>query len=95
DGLFAARRPFWAWQSGCGLYVGSMFVLGTLEGTDPGLLFRGDAAATWLYGLRWIAGAAMLGASWAWLARARAASVCRQAPPVPSEAAEIPYEEAA
>lgn len=93
--VFSARLPFWAWQGGCAVYVGSMFVLGSLEGADPGLLFRGDPAVTWLYGLRWIAGAAMFTASWAWLAATRQRGARARAFPVDVDPTHEIFEEAA
>ncbi|HEX6200819.1 MAG TPA: hypothetical protein VF150_11175, partial [Thermoanaerobaculia bacterium] len=69
EAVLAGRRPFALWHGGCLLYVAAMLVLGTLEGGDPGVVIRGDAAGTLLYAVRWAAGAAMLAASGEWLGR--------------------------
>ncbi|MDB6115337.1 MAG: hypothetical protein JWQ62_2282 [Lacunisphaera sp.] len=58
---------FWLWQSACALHVGALFWLGWREGADPALLYVRGGVADWCYGLRLLAGAAMLLASFAWL----------------------------
>lgn len=65
--LFSGRGTFWLWQGGCLLMVGSLLVLGGLEGEDPGLLFRANLAVETLYALRWVGGLGMTGASASWL----------------------------
>jgi cytochrome c oxidase cbb3-type subunit 1 len=66
-GALAAPLPFWAWQGGCATMVVVLFVVGTAEGLDPGLLLRpASTAVTLAYAARWAAGLAMLGAAIAW-----------------------------
>jgi cytochrome c oxidase cbb3-type subunit 1 len=65
--VFARRLPFALWHGGCLLYVVSMTVAGHLEGGDPALLFTTPPLLRALYAGRWLAGAAMLAASVAWL----------------------------
>lgn len=65
--LFSGRGAFWLWQGGCLVLVGSLLVVGVLEGEDPGLLFRPSPLVDGLYGLRLVGGLAMMGASLQWL----------------------------
>jgi cytochrome c oxidase cbb3-type subunit 1 len=65
--LFAPRRAFLLWQSGCALFVVTMMCLGTIEGLSDGIAFRPAPLVSSLYAARWVAGAAMLFASAVWL----------------------------
>ncbi len=65
--LFADRRGFILWQVGCLILVGSLLVLGSLEGASPGLMFRAVPAVTVLYAVRWLGGCMMMVASFHWL----------------------------
>jgi len=65
--VFARPIPFALWQGGCLVYVLAMSVAGTLEGGDPALLYATPPPLAALYAARWVAGAAMLAASVAWL----------------------------
>jgi len=67
--------PFTLWQAGCALQLLALTAAGWIESGDPGATWRSAAelsAISWLYLLRWLGGAAMLAASIAWLAAARA-----------------------
>ncbi len=68
--VFAGTAAYVAWQGGLLVMVVVLTVLGTLEGTEPGLLQQGGALVPAAYGLRWLAGAAMAGASLHWLGKA-------------------------
>lgn len=70
--LFADRGSFILWHGGSLLLVVALLVLGTIEGTSPGILFRPSPAVELLYLLRLVGGAAMALASWRWLAGALA-----------------------
>lgn len=61
------RATFWLWQGGTAAHVAALAALGALEAADPALLLRGGATVTALFALRWLAGAAMLGAALRWL----------------------------
>ncbi len=69
--LAPARAPhpagFWLWQLGCALHVGVLLWLGWIEGADPSVLYLRGGVADVCYGLRLLAGAAMLVASIDWL----------------------------
>ncbi|HEX4956491.1 MAG TPA: hypothetical protein VF017_24145 [Thermoanaerobaculia bacterium] len=62
-----APRPFQLWNAGLALMIVALGTAGALEGADPGLGAQGGTALTVAYTLRWLAGAAMLAASWRWL----------------------------
>lgn len=49
-----------------------MATAGALEAVDPGVAFRGEPSILALYGVRTLAGAAMLAAAVRWAARAAA-----------------------
>ncbi|MCB1035861.1 MAG: hypothetical protein KDD47_18720 [Acidobacteria bacterium] len=70
--VFARASAFLAWNGGLSVMIVVLTLLGTLEGLEPGLLHRGGAVVPTVYGLRWIAGAAMLAASGHWLRKALA-----------------------
>jgi cytochrome c oxidase cbb3-type subunit 1 len=65
--LLARRLPFALWHGGCLVYVVAMTAAGQLEGGEPALLYTTPPALQALYAARWLAGAAMLAASLAWL----------------------------
>lgn len=68
--LGPARAPraagFWLWQLGCALHVGVLLWLGWREGMTPELLYVRGGIADVCYGLRLLAGGAMLIASIGW-----------------------------
>jgi cytochrome c oxidase cbb3-type subunit 1 len=64
-------KPFWIWQSACVLHVLSMFGAGAIEASNPGVLFGPSTGIDLLYGLRLLAGLAMLDASVRWLRAVR------------------------
>lgn len=69
--LAPARAPasssFWLWQVGCALQVGALAWLGWHEADAPTLLQASGGLADICYGLRLVAGVAMLAASAHWL----------------------------
>ena len=58
---------FWLWQAGCVLHIGALAWLGWKEAAAPTLLYARGGVADLCYGLRLVAGAAMLLASIDWL----------------------------
>lgn len=58
---------FWLWQGACALHIGALLWLGWREGAEPAVLYVRGGVADWCYGLRFLAGAAMLAASLDWL----------------------------
>ena len=60
-------RSFWLWQLGCGAHVGALLWLGWQEAMTPTLLQVRGGVADVCYGLRLLAGLAMLAASINWL----------------------------
>ena len=64
-------RPFVIWQAGCTLHVASLFGAGAIEAVHPGVLFGPSFRIDLLYGLRVLAGLAMLDASFRWLRAVR------------------------
>ncbi|MCP3962636.1 MAG: hypothetical protein GY719_32760 [bacterium] len=68
--LFAGRPAFYLWHAGCLVLVVSLLVLGTIEGTHPGIMFRFGSTVAMLYAVRWLGGAMMALASYRWLAAA-------------------------
>lgn len=79
--LLATRRPFALWHAGCALHVVALLALGTIESAESGVMFRADAVVQSLYGLRWVAGLAMLWASISWLSAASRALHAAEARP--------------
>ena len=73
-GALGDSKPFWIWQAGCMLHVLSMFGAGACEAVNPGVLFGPSTAINLLYGLRILAGLAMLDASVRWLRAVRRAT---------------------
>jgi cytochrome c oxidase cbb3-type subunit 1 len=69
-GVLGDRVAFWLWNAGNAVHVTVLAFAGLLEGADPGIVFRGDPSIALLYGMRALAGAAMLAAVVRWLARA-------------------------
>jgi cytochrome c oxidase cbb3-type subunit 1 len=69
-GLLADRAGFVLWHAGNAAHVAALAAAGALEATDPGIVFRGDPAITFLYSVRAAAGAAMLLAAVRWTGRA-------------------------
>ncbi len=65
--IFEAPRAFIAWHGGGLAQVVVLTTLGVLEGEDPGLVPRGGWPVILAYGLRWLAGAWLVTASWHWL----------------------------
>jgi cytochrome c oxidase cbb3-type subunit 1 len=69
--LAPARAPaptsFWLWQLGCAVHVGVLLWLGWHEAETPTLLQAHGGLADVCYGLRLVAGLAMLAASIHWL----------------------------
>ena len=69
--LSPARAPaawsFWVWQLGCATHIGALLWLGWQESVTPTLLQAQGGVADVCYGLRWLAGLAMLAASISWL----------------------------
>jgi cytochrome c oxidase cbb3-type subunit 1 len=61
------RWSFWLWQAACALHIGSLLWLGWAEGNDASILYVRGGLADVCYGLRFLAGLAMLAASIAWL----------------------------
>jgi cytochrome c oxidase cbb3-type subunit 1 len=66
-GRRAPRSVAWLWQGGCAVYVVSMMVLGWVETTRLGELYRSEAWTQALLGVRLGAGVAMAAASVRWL----------------------------
>jgi len=60
-------RSFWLWQAGCALHVAALLWIGWREGVEPGVLYVRGGVADICYGLRLLAGMAMLAASMHWL----------------------------
>jgi cytochrome c oxidase cbb3-type subunit 1 len=65
--VLAAPVPFWMWQSGCVLLVGSLAWAGLRESSFPGGQAIGDIVVQRLYLARWAAGLSMTLASTIWL----------------------------
>lgn len=93
------RRAFWLWQAGCAGQIVALMTLGILEGLDPLLLWRQAVPSTFLvplstvdalYTLRWLAGFAMLWASWRWLWGVSKGPGTLASPALASPALEIP-----
>lgn len=63
-----SRRSFWLWQAGCAVHIGALLWVGWREGAEPSVLYLRGGVADACYGLRWLAGLAMLAASIEWLA---------------------------
>jgi cytochrome c oxidase cbb3-type subunit 1 len=61
------RAGFLAWNGGAALMIAALVAVGVLEARAPGTLFRPDAVVDALYGVRAVAGVAMLLASVGWL----------------------------
>ena len=62
-----SRWSAWTWQLAGAVHVGALLWLGWREAAEPGLLYVRGGVADWCYGLRFVAGAAMLAASIDWL----------------------------
>jgi cytochrome c oxidase cbb3-type subunit 1 len=69
-GALDDRAAFFLWHAGNVAQVAALVAAGALEAGDPGVVFRGDPAIAVLYGVRAVAGAAMLVAAVRWAARA-------------------------
>ncbi|HET7537530.1 MAG TPA: hypothetical protein VFJ90_13815, partial [Candidatus Didemnitutus sp.] len=61
------RWSFWLWQVACVTQIAALSWLGWREGVEPGVLYVKGGVADWCYGLRFVAGVAMLAASLDWL----------------------------
>ena len=61
------RWSFWLWQATCAVHIGALLWLGWAEGNDAAILYVRGGLADLCYGLRFLAGIAMLAASIAWL----------------------------
>jgi cytochrome c oxidase cbb3-type subunit 1 len=66
-GLGSDRAWFLAWNGGVLVMIAALVAVGVLEARAPGTLFRPDALVDALYGVRAIAGVAMLLAPLRWL----------------------------
>lgn len=64
--LWSGRTPFTLWHAGLALQVVALALLGAWESADPAVLLRGGTAVETMFGLRWLGGAAMLGAAALW-----------------------------
>lgn len=64
--LWSGRAPFALWHAGLTLQVVSLALLGAWESADPAALLRGGTAVEAMLGVRWLGGAAMLGAAAIW-----------------------------
>lgn len=73
-GALGDPKAFRIWQAGCILHVLSMFGAGAFEAVNPGVLFGPSTVINLLYGLRLLAGLAMLDASVRWLRAVRRAT---------------------
>lgn len=69
-GVLADRPSFHLWNLGNGTQVLALAAAGALEAGDPGVVFRGAPAITFLYAVRALAGSAMLAAACRWTALA-------------------------
>lgn len=70
SGAFRHRGAFWLWQTGCGLHVALLLVLGCFEADRFADLVGSETWTQWIYGGRLIAGLAMASASVLWLKEA-------------------------
>jgi len=61
-----SARGFWPWQAGNAVQVVILTALGWVESADPAALFLGEASTQAAYGIRLVAGVAMLLASIGW-----------------------------
>jgi cytochrome c oxidase cbb3-type subunit 1 len=68
-GVLGDRSAFIHWNAGNATHVAALIAVGALEAHDPGILFRGDPWITALYGVRAVAGAAMVFAAARWITR--------------------------
>ena len=68
--LFADRPSFALWHGGLLLQLVVLTVLGAAEAAQPDLLFGANTGVQAAYGLRWLAGLAMLAGSTLWLRQA-------------------------
>ncbi len=85
-GLFRERTAWMLWHGGTVLMVVALIAVGALEAIHPDILFTEQPTVGWLYALRWVGGAAMLAASWRWLAAALAARSAAHSATVDSSA---------
>ena len=69
-GVLGDRSAFLHWNAGNVIHVAALAAAGALEAVDPGIVFRDDPWITTLYGLRTLAGAAMVLAAIRWIRRA-------------------------
>jgi cytochrome c oxidase cbb3-type subunit 1 len=69
-GVLGDRSAFLHWNAGNAVHVAALVAAGLLEAQDPGIVFRGDPWITVLYGVRAVAGAAMVFAAARWITRA-------------------------
>lgn len=65
--FFVGTWAFRCWHGGLAIQLLALFALGTFEGFDPGLIPRGAALGTWLYGVRLVGGLLMFAAALYWL----------------------------
>ncbi len=80
--VFSAPAPFWLWHGGMVVLATTLLLVGTIEGFDPGVLFRRSAMVSVGYFVRLVSGAAMTVASLCWLVAAWRST----GTPLPSEA---------